>query len=87
MNRETEKGIEMVVICMMCKQNTEVPDAMPARVLNFPTVSIVLIEHPEQGICSGCNAVLTIGVAAANMNLVGVPIPKKAEKPVIIMPN
>jgi len=64
----------------------EVPDPSPAQVFNMPTTSVVVIEHPQRGICPVCGDVVAV-VANINVALAAAPAPPDANKPLIVSPG
>jgi len=77
----------MIVTCAACQQPIDVPQPMPALTINRAGVSLVIVEHPDQTFCPNCKVPVTVGVLEVNLTLVAVPVPPKAQKPILFTPN
>jgi hypothetical protein len=78
----------MQVMCSGCKQPIELDPPSAPQIMNLPTVSMIVVEHAEQGFCPNCNTAVTAQITGlGGMLLVAAPVPPAAQKRLIVVPG
>jgi hypothetical protein len=77
----------MQVPCLGCKQPVEIRQPSAPRIVNMPSVSMIVLEHPEQGFCPGCGVPVTAQISQlGGLALVAAPVPP-SEQTLIVVPR
>jgi hypothetical protein len=74
-------------MCGGCKKPIDIPDVAQPTIINLAAVSFLIIEHPEQTLCPNCFVPVVVGLMQANLALMGMPVPPRQQKNVILAPN
>lgn len=77
----------MKVMCQVCSGLIEIPDARPANIHNFAVCSVITMEHADEITCPHCQTLLVLAVVQVNMALIATPLPKAAQRNLIVSPN
>jgi hypothetical protein len=73
----------MRVACGRCKASIEMDDAQ-TQISNFVSCTVITIEHPEQVVCPGCGALVTLFVAGAQLAFAAAPVPPRKQKTIVV---
>ena len=77
----------MQAACLGCRQMIEVDDIQPAKILNYTSCSLVLVEHPKQTMCPNCKIHVSLGVLNVNLVLAAGPVVQEEQRPIILAPD
>jgi hypothetical protein len=77
----------MQVVCLGCKESVELPDVRQPQIVNMPSVSILVLEHPQQGMCPRCLTPITATMMGAQLALAAAPVPAEVQQSIVLAPN
>lgn len=75
--------------CSNCKAEVEVPAAAPT-ILNYFSVSLVIVEHPGSVVCSNCGLTVAAAIAEVGQIAIGafpLPADKQNQRRIIVPGN
>lgn len=77
----------MKVNCAECGLPLDAPEMPQPQIHNTPISSVLVLEHPKQAYCLQCKTAVAIMLTGANLQLMAVPLAKRAQDPLIVVPG